>query len=120
MRLSEILEDLSRRFDAHLVILLDRFEELRESSPHDAAIDQFANELAEAINQPQLPASFLIAVAEEAKPRLADLRGRISGFDDSSLKLAPPREFRQAVAPTSRQRPGAPAESRFCPSLPRP
>ena len=61
-RLSGILEDLSRRFDAHLIVLLDRFEGLRQASSDDAAIDQFANELAEAINQPQLPANFLIAL----------------------------------------------------------
>jgi hypothetical protein len=107
-RLSGILDDLSRRFDAHLIVLLDRFEDLLEASSNEP-IDQFANELAEAINQPQLPANFLIALAEEAKPRLAGLRSRIPGFDDSSLKLAPPRDFRQAVAPPSRQAPSVPA-----------
>ncbi len=116
-RLSGILEDLSRQFDAHLIVLLDRFEDLRQASSDEAAIDQFANELAEAINQPQLPASFLIALAEEARPRLADLRSRIAGFDDSSLKLAPPREFQQAVAPTSRQDPAVPASVETLPVL---
>ena len=83
-----VLEDLSQRLDAHFIVLLDRFEDLLQAPSDEAAIVQFANELAEAINQPRLPANFLIALAEEAKPRLAGLRSRIPGFDDSSLKLA--------------------------------
>jgi hypothetical protein len=30
------------------------------------------NQLAEAVNQPELPASFLIALNEDARPRLAN------------------------------------------------
>jgi hypothetical protein len=37
------------------------------------AIIQFANELAEAINPAAAGGSFLIALADEAKPRLAGL-----------------------------------------------
>ena len=116
-RLSGILEDLSRRCDAHLIVLLDRYEDLPKAAADEAPVDQFANELAEAINQPQLPANFLIALAEEAKPRLADLRSRIPGFDDSSLKLAPPRDFRQAIAPTWPQEQAVPAAVEVLPVL---
>lgn len=116
-RLSRILEDLSQRFDAHLIVLLDRFENLLQAPSDEAVIGQFADELAEAINHPQLPANFLIALAEEAKPRLASLRSRISGFDDSSLKLAPPRDFKRTVAPTWRQEPAVPAAVEALPAL---
>jgi len=108
-RLVEILDDLSQRFDAHFIVLLDRYEDLLVMPADDTAAAQFANELAEAINRPQLTANFLIALTEEAAPRLAALRARIPGFDDSSLKLAPPREFQQATPRTLRQEPAAPA-----------
>ena len=116
-RLSEVLDDLSQRLDAHFIILLDRFEDLLQASSDQAAIDQFANELAEAINQAQLPANFLIALAEEAKPRLAGLRTRIPGFDDSSLKLAPPRDFKEAAASIRLQQPADLAEIEDVPVL---
>jgi hypothetical protein len=76
---------------------------LLQAAPDDVASAQFANELAEAVNQPQLAASFLIALAEEAKPKLAGLRSRIRGFDDSSLKLTAPRALAPAVAPIAHQ-----------------
>jgi len=112
----EILEDLGRRFDAHLIVLLDRFEALSAYSS-DEPIDQFAGELAEAINQPRLPANFLIALAEDAKPQLAGLRSRISGFDDSVLKLTPPRDFSTAAEATWRGEAAAPAALQTLPVL---
>jgi hypothetical protein len=90
--LSETLEDLSQRFDANFVVLLDRLEDLLQESPYEAATVRFVNELAEAVNQPLLPANFLISLAEEARPRLAAFRARIPGFDDFSLKLSPARD----------------------------
>jgi len=102
-RLGAILGDLSQRFDAHLIVVLDRFEELLQASSDELSVVQFANELAEAINQPQLAANFLIALAEEARPRLAGLRTLIRGFDDSSLKLAPARDVNPVTAPTRQQ-----------------
>ena len=116
-RLGGVLEDLSQRFDCHFIVLLDRFEDLLQAPSDEAAIVQFANELAEAINQPQLAANFLIALAEEAKPRLAGLRARIPGFDDSSLKLAPPRDVNPAVTPTRHQEAIAPAVVKALPVL---
>ena len=115
--LGEILEDLSQRFDAHFIVLLDRVEDLFQAASNDAPIVQFSNELAEAINQPQLGASFLISLAEEAKPRLADLRARIRGFDDSSLRLAAPRDVSRARMPTRRQEAVDPARVEALPVL---
>jgi hypothetical protein len=101
--LSESLEELSRQFDANFVIVLDRFEDVLSATPHQTAIDQFADELAEAINHANLPANFLIALAEDARPRLVGLRSRIPGFDDFSLKLAPPRRIKGAVHPAAHE-----------------
>jgi len=116
-RLGGVLEDLSQRFDSHFIVLLDRFEDLLQAPSDEAAIVQFTNELAEAINHPQLAASFLIALADEAKPRLAGLRTRTPGFDDSSLILAPPRDFSPAVAPMRHQERAAPAVVEALPVL---
>ena len=96
--LTETLEVLSSRLDANFIILLDRFEEFLKSPSQREDIAQFANALVEAINQPQLPANFLISMNEEARPRLASLRSRIPGFDDFSLKLPHPQGFKP-VAP---------------------
>ena len=101
-RLRDILGDLGGRLDAHLIVLLDRYDELTPSSS-DESSERFARELAEAINQPRISASFLIALAEDAKPRLEALRRRIPGFDDSSLKLTPERN--PAATPAWRPEP---------------
>jgi len=99
MRLGEILGEVSRRMDAHLIVLLDRFEELVKPASESPGRIQFVNEFAEAVALPGLPASFLIALEEEARPRLASLRARIPGFDDFSLKVAPPRDFKAPATP---------------------
>jgi len=114
VRLSGMLEDMGRRFEAHLIVLLDRFEDVPPHSPDE--IDQFASELAEAIIQRQVPASFLIALAADARARLAGLRSRIPGFDDSSLKLTPPRALGPAVAPRQ-TKPAPPAAVEALPVL---
>ena len=115
-RLGELLEDVGRRFESHLIVLLDRFEDLPADSPHEC-LDQFASELAEAIRQPRLAASFLIAIEEDAKPRLAALRSRIPGFDDSSLRLTPAREFSQGATPAWPPAPADPAGIEALPIL---
>jgi len=86
-RLSESLALLSKRLEADFIILLDRFEVFLQAPSGREDITRFANELVEAINQPQLPANFLISLDEEARPRLAGLRDSIPGFDDFSLRL---------------------------------
>jgi hypothetical protein len=116
-RLSVVLEELSQRFDANFIVLLDRFEDLLLAGSQTVAIDQFTNELAEAINQEQLPANFLIALAAGANSGLADLRTRIHGFDDSSLRLAPPRDSTASSAPQPRREPTAPAMIEALPIL---
>lgn len=99
-RLNETLALLGKRLEADFIILLDRFEAFLQAPPGRDDIAQFANELAEAINHAQLPANFLISLDEEARPRLAGLRGRIPGFDDFSLKLTRTHSARPATAST--------------------
>ena len=99
MWLSEVLDDLGRRLDAHLIILLDRFEDFLRVPTQGPGHTQFVKELAEAISLPEMPASFLIALDEEARPLLARLQASIPGIDDFSLKLARPRAFKAPAAP---------------------
>jgi hypothetical protein len=87
-RLRDALADLSNRFDANFIILLDRFEEFLRAPAEREGAANFVDELVEAVRQPGLPANFLLSLNEEARPRLARLRQRIPGFDDFSLKLA--------------------------------
>ena len=115
-RLGAVLADLSQRFDAHVVVVLDRFEDLLRASSDELWVVQFVSELAEAINQPKLAANFLIALAEEAKPRLAGLRTCIPGFDDSSLKLTATRDANPVMA-RIRQQAIAPAAAQGVPVL---
>jgi len=99
MWLSEVLDDLSRRMDAHLIILLDRFEEFLRVPTQGPGHTQFVKELAEAISLGEMPASFLVSLDEEARPLLARLQASIPGIDDFSLKLARPRAFKAPAAP---------------------
>jgi hypothetical protein len=99
MRLSEILGDLGQRLNVHLIVLLDRFEDLLLAPTPGAGHRQFATELAEAVNETNLPTNFLIALNEAARPRLATLRALIPGFDDFSLKLATRREVEAPTEP---------------------
>ncbi len=112
-RLSEILALLGKRLEADFIILLDRFEAFLQAPSGRQDISQFANELAEAINQAQLPANFLIALDEQARPRLAGLRASIPGFDDFSLKLTCAPGSRPASAP-----PPSPAAAIAVPAAP--
>ena len=92
-RLGEMLEHLSPRVDASFIVLLDRFEDVLRGPAPRSSVAQLVDELAEAVQDPQLPANFLIAVADDAAPGLAGLRARIPGFDDFSLRLATPKGF---------------------------
>lgn len=99
--LAETIESLGASLEANFIVLLDRFEEflLAPSDGEDRA--QLANELVEAINRPRLPANFLLSLSAEAQPQLTGLRSRIHGFDDFSLKLAPPPQAAETPAAVS-------------------
>ncbi len=86
-RLTDSIHALGKRFDVHFIVLLDRFEEFLRLPPQRDGVTEFSDELVEALNASQLPASFLLSLNEDARPALAGLRRRIPGFDDFSLKL---------------------------------
>jgi hypothetical protein len=86
--LADELDALGSELDASFIILLDRCEEFLCASTPNIGIAELVDELVGAINRPGLPANFLMALDEFARPRLADLRGRIPGIDDFSLRLA--------------------------------
>jgi hypothetical protein len=125
-RLGGILEVLSGRLDASFVILLDRFEVFLEAPAYEVDIALFANELVEAINQPELPANFLLSLNQDAVPRLSALRKRIPGFDDFSLKLtaardvepdATPVHILETPLPVASEKPRAPTDALDLPTL---
>jgi len=70
----------------------------------------FANELVEALLRPRLPASFLIAMDEEARPRLERFRARVPGFENNSLRLSPIAQW-PVSPPSSGPSPGPMASS---------
>ena len=95
--LAGTLQRLHKRLGLHFVFLFDRFEEYLAMAPDESEVGQFANELVEAILQEALPASFLIAMDEAARPRLERFRAQIPGFDNDVLRLSPVAEQREAV-----------------------
>jgi hypothetical protein len=88
--LASLLAALHRDRPVNLIVVLDRFEELLHGLPARPGHARFASELVAAVNSPDLPANFLLALNEAARPRLQSLRAGIPGFDNFSLKLAPP------------------------------
>ncbi|MBN8507429.1 MAG: hypothetical protein J0L57_02340 [Burkholderiales bacterium] len=88
-RFAETLHDLYRASGLRIVFLLDRFEEFLTAPVDRDGAAAFAAELVAATLDPDLPASFLIALDEVARPRLERFRARIPGFDHNSLRLSP-------------------------------
>ncbi|MEI7465288.1 MAG: hypothetical protein WCJ87_08080 [Burkholderiales bacterium] len=86
-RLVDCIRGLGDRSDIQFIVLLDRFEEFLRLPAQREGVGDFADELVEALNSPQLPASFLLSLNEDARPALASLSRRVQGFDDFSLKL---------------------------------
>lgn len=85
--LSDDIRTLSERFDIHFIVILDRFEEFLRLPAQREGATEFSDALVEALNASTLPANFLLSMDEAARPALGNLRRRIPGFDDFSLKL---------------------------------
>jgi WD40 repeat protein len=85
--LSSLLEAWSAAVDGTVLLILDQFEELLLY--HGGERDGFASELARAISDPQLDASFLISIREDALARLDRFKGRVRGLFDNLLRLEP-------------------------------
>lgn len=109
------LQSLHRQQGLHFVFLLDRFEEFLAMAADEAEVGQFADELIEVIAQDAVPASFLIAMDEAARPRLERFRARIPSFDHDVLRLSPVSDRSAPV----QERPGAMADKPAHPPKPR-
>ena len=86
-RLADALTAVGRYLDVQILIVLDRFDEFLNGVLDASAVEQFTDEVSEAINRTDLRANFLLSLTDEAAPRLDGLRRRIPGFDDFSLRL---------------------------------
>ena len=86
-RLADALTAVGRHLDVQILIVLDRFDEFLNGALNASAVEQFTDEVSEAINRTDLRANFLLSLTDEAAPRLDGLRRRIPGFDDFSLRL---------------------------------
>ena len=75
------------RFGGNLLILLDQFEEYFLYHPRDDRPGGFADELARAVNQPDLRVGFLIAIREDALAWLDRFKGTIPGIFRNYLRL---------------------------------
>ncbi|HXO08526.1 MAG TPA: AAA family ATPase, partial [Solirubrobacteraceae bacterium] len=86
--LASAIRDAANALDATLVVILDQFEEHFSYRLAHRSPDRLADELAECINSPDVPANFLIAVREDAYGRLGDLfSGRIGNVYNNYLHL---------------------------------
>ena len=86
--LAEAIATAGSALDATLVIILDQFEEHFSYRLTGDRPDRLADELAQCVNSPTVPANFLIAVREDAYGGLGDLfSGRISNVYNNYLHL---------------------------------
>ncbi len=86
--LDAIIETASSAVDASLLIMLDQFEEYFLYRSREPTPERFADEFARCINQPDLRASFLIAIREDAYAGLGDLfKGRIPNVYSNYLHV---------------------------------
>ena len=86
--LAEAIATAGSALDATLVIILDQFEEHFSYRLTAGRPDRLADELAQCVNSPTMPANFLIAVREDAYGGLGDLfSGRISNVYNNYLHL---------------------------------
>jgi len=110
LRLADALDALGKVSGLHFFFLLDRFEEFVVQSPDQGDRADFTDQLVEALLRPRLPASFLIAMDEDARPRLERFRARVPGFEHNSLRLSPIAQW-PVARPSPGALPGSPAGS---------
>lgn len=107
--LIDSLHALGERDGVNFIIVLDRFEAFLRLPAQREGVTEFTDELVQAMNAPQLPANFLLALGhDEASPALEALRRRIPGFDDYSLRLPPAPAAAPATPPVAAVPPAPP------------
>jgi hypothetical protein len=112
--LAPLLAALHARHRVRFLFVFDGFEELLEAATRQAEAQAFVDEWVRAVNQPLLPANFLLGADDRAQPLLAALRAQVPGLEDQIVRLS--REsgetrLRQpaaaaAQAPSSASEPG--------------
>jgi WD40 repeat protein len=85
--LPEFLDAWARRIDGDLLIILDQFEEFFLYHPQEEGETGLDVQLARAVNRPDLRASFLISIREDALAKLDRFKGRIPNLFDNYLRI---------------------------------
>jgi hypothetical protein len=75
------------RLGRDLVVILDQFEEYFVYHPQDDGDGTFAAEFPRAVNQGELPVSFLLSMREDALARLDRFKGRIPNLFGNYLRV---------------------------------
>lgn len=86
--LAELLSHWAERFGANFIIVLDQYERNLAAEPLDARNARFAEQLAEAIAQPEAHARFLVVVATGSEPLLVRLTARLASPCKSIVRLS--------------------------------
>jgi WD40 repeat protein len=86
-RLVEILRACSELTNANLLIILDQFEEYFLYHPEIGDVGTFDIEFPRVVNQPDLRASFLISIREDALAKLDRFKGRIPNILGNYLRI---------------------------------
>jgi hypothetical protein len=83
--LAETIAVCTQRLGRDLVVILDQFEEYFVYHPQDDGT--FAAEFPRAVNQGELPVSFLVSIREDALARLDRFKGRIPNLFGNYLRM---------------------------------
>jgi hypothetical protein len=86
-RLDESLHAWAERLDTHFLIILDQFEEYFLYHGSEDGDGTFAVEFPRAVNRPDLRASFLVSIREDALARLDQFKGRIPELFGNYLRI---------------------------------
>lgn len=70
------------------LIVLDRFERFLAAPPDDPGVVEFSDEFVRAVNEPALPANFLISLQGDAEPLLERFGERIPDLGEACLRLS--------------------------------
>jgi WD40 repeat protein len=85
--LTGTLAQWARELDCEFLIILDQFEEYFLYHGHEEGDGTFDSEFPQALNDLQLPASFLVAIREDAFAKLDRFKTRVPGLLDNYLRI---------------------------------
>ncbi len=83
----DVLESAIERINGRLLIILDQFEEYFLYHAQEDGQGSFASEFPWAVNNPDLPVSFMISIREDALAKLDRFEGRIPNLFDNYLRV---------------------------------